>query len=105
MDFVGTWHIFEMEMWKEDYFNMEIQAFIKIDQNYNGNFQFGLVSGDLHGRVVGKNERLEFSFEGVDECDPCSGSGWIELKEKSSVIRGEFRFDNGDSSGFLAKKA
>lgn len=28
MDFVGTWHIYEMEMWDEDYFNMEVQAYI-----------------------------------------------------------------------------
>jgi hypothetical protein len=26
MKFVGTWHIYEMEMWDEDYFNMEVQA-------------------------------------------------------------------------------
>jgi hypothetical protein len=25
MDFTGTWHIYEMEAWDEDYFNMEVQ--------------------------------------------------------------------------------
>ena len=28
MDFTGTWHIYEMEMWDEYYFNMEVQAYI-----------------------------------------------------------------------------
>lgn len=29
MDFTGTWHIYEMEAWDEDYFNMEVQAYIR----------------------------------------------------------------------------
>ncbi len=32
--FVGTWHIYEMDMWDEDYFNMETQAYIEIQQDY-----------------------------------------------------------------------
>ena len=31
--FQGRWHIYEMEMWDEDYFNMEVQAFIEIKEN------------------------------------------------------------------------
>ena len=29
MQFTGTWHIYEMEMWDEDYFNMELQAYLR----------------------------------------------------------------------------
>ena len=29
MDFTGTWHIYEMEAWDEDYFNMDVQAYIR----------------------------------------------------------------------------
>ncbi len=29
-EFIGLWHIFEMQAWDEDYFNMEVQAFIEI---------------------------------------------------------------------------
>jgi hypothetical protein len=109
MDFVGTWHIYEMAMWDEDYFNMEMQAYIKIDSNNCGDFQFGLVSGGLHGRVVddvdveGK-KRFEFSWEGNDECDSASGRGWIRLKDNDS-IEGEFSLYQGDDSTFLAKRA
>ncbi len=52
MIYTGTWHILEMEMWDEDYFNMEVQAFIHIGPNRMGNFQFGLVPGALDGEVL-----------------------------------------------------
>jgi uncharacterized protein YndB with AHSA1/START domain len=106
MDFTGTWHIYEMEAWDEDYFNMEVQAYITIEPNNRGYFQFGLVSGDIDGRIVdyAEGKRLEFTWEGNDECDPASGSGWIKLKEKDT-LEGEFRFHMGDSSTFLARRA
>lgn len=85
--FKGTWHIYEMETWDEDYFNMEVQAYIKIDPNGLGEFQFGLVSGQIDGEIVkdGTNERFEFSWEGQDECDEASGSGWLKLKDKDNI--------------------
>jgi len=27
-DFIGTWYIHEMDLWEEDYFNMEVQAYV-----------------------------------------------------------------------------
>lgn len=83
---------------------MEVQAYISINENGGGDFQFGLVSCGLNGKIVeyAGQERFEFTFSGSDECDPTSGSGWIALKDK---IEGEFRFYLGDSSTFLARKA
>ncbi len=105
-EFTGTWHIFEMEQWDEDYFNMEVQAFIAIESDNSGCFQFGLVNGEIDGRVVGypDSKRFEFTWEGNDECDPASGSGWLRMKEKD-LLEGEFRFHEGDSSIFLARRA
>ncbi len=106
MDFVGTWHIYKMEMWDEDYFNMEVQAYIKINKNNTGEFQFGLVQGDIDGKIVkqGNQKRLEFTFEGIDENDPVNGRGWI-IKKPKDEIEGEFIFHLGDSSLFNAKKS
>ena len=71
MKFVGTWHIYEMDMWDEDYFNMEVPAYIEINNRLLGNFQFGLVSGYLDGEIAkcGNEERFEFTWEGQDEND------------------------------------
>lgn len=100
--FVGTWHIYEMETWAEDYFNMEVQAYIEIDKKDMGKFQFGLVSGYLDGEVVDK--RFEFTWEGNDECDPANGSGWIRLKD-ADTLEGRIKIHHGDSSMFWAKRA
>lgn len=103
MNIVGTWYIYEMELWGSDYFNMETQAFIKFDSEYRGEFQFGLVVGSFNGRVTeyGDVDRLEFLWEGADENDYASGGGWIE-KEKD-YIKCEISFRDGDCSTFVAK--
>lgn len=95
-----------METWDEDYFNMEVQAYIRIEQDNLGCFQFGLVQGDIDGRVVNYSDgkRFEFTWEGHDECEHACGSGWVRLKEKN-VLEGEFRFHLSDSSTFLARKS
>lgn len=105
MNFIGTWHIYRMEMWDEDYFNMEVQAYITVNENGFGRFQFGLVSCSLNGKNVDREGqcRFEFSFEGNDECDPASGFGWF-IQENKNKIKGQFRFHQDDSSTFLARK-
>ena len=105
-DFTGTWHIYEMEAWDEDYFNMEVQAYIRIDPNNLGVFQFGLVSGGINGKLVdyADGERFEFTWAGNDECDPAGGSGWIRILEEN-FLEGEFRIHLGDDSTFLARRA
>lgn len=103
--FKGKWHIFEMEGWDEDYFNMEIQAYIEIKSDNLGIFQFGLVSGEIDGKVVNypDGKRFEFTWEGNDECDPASGGGWIRLKDEDQ-LEGEFRIHMSDDSKFLARR-
>jgi hypothetical protein len=34
---IGEWHILEMGMWDSNYFNMEVQAYIKINLNQKEN--------------------------------------------------------------------
>ena len=104
--FVGLWHITEMEMWEADYFNMERQAYIKINSNGLGDFQFGLVTGQIDGEVenLGNNERFSFTWDGNDELDPVSGSGWISLHGTDKFI-GKIKIHLGDSSEFKGVKA
>ena len=49
--FAGKWRIAEMEVWDQDYVDMEVPGFIHIDSEGTGHFQFELVSGDIDGRV------------------------------------------------------
>ncbi|HVN54367.1 MAG TPA: hypothetical protein VMT46_08560 [Anaerolineaceae bacterium] len=106
MKYGGTWQIVEMEMWDETYFNMEVQAFIRVEPNGMGEFQFGLVSGALDGEVVetGKEERFEFTWDGQDENDPAFGSGWLQLSGKDK-LQGSIKFHLGDRSAFQAVRA
>ena len=102
MKFTGTWHITEMDEWGEDYCNMEVQAYIKLDREGNGEFQFGLVRGYVSdGWLDEDGEGYEFRWKGSDEMDEASGSCLLNLTDKDH-IEGEFTFDNGDSSGFQA---
>jgi len=106
MKYVGVWHIIEMDMWDEDYCNIEVQAFIQVGLNGIGNFQFGLVSGGIDGEVVktGNTERFEFTWEGQDECDPALGSGWLRFSGKDK-LKGRIKLHLGDSSEFFAVRA
>ncbi len=103
-EYVGLWHIYEMEDLDEDYLNMEVQAYIRIGKNSLGEFQFGLVSGQIDGRIVKhqEGERFEFTWTGNDECDDASGSGWLKIKDED-IMEGEFRIHLGDSSKFRAQ--
>jgi hypothetical protein len=106
MKFEGTWHITNMENWDEEYFNMDVQAYIEIDKRGSGDFQFGLVIGQLDGEIVKdqSGEKLEFTWDGNDENDEASGSGWLKLKDKNT-LEGKIKFHQGDSSLFTAKRA
>jgi hypothetical protein len=105
MKFAGTWHFYEMELWDEDYFNMDVQAYIKINSQGYGRFQFGLVSGEISGEVVqyGAGERFDFTWGGNDECDPASGRGWLELKDRDG-LKGKVKFQRGDNSKLRARR-
>jgi hypothetical protein len=106
MKYEGTWHITEMEMWDDDYLNMEVQAYIRIRRDGSGAFQFGLVSGQIDGEVVetANGERFEFTWEGNDENDEASGSGWLAMESKNT-LEGAIKFHRGDSSTLSAERA
>ena len=103
--FAGRWRIYEMECWAKDYFDMEVEAFLRIDSGRSGEFQFGLVSGGIDGRITAQpdGERFEFTWEGSDECNPACGSGWMRKKGEKEV-EGEIKIHQGDTSAFKARK-
>jgi len=73
-DFHGKWRIHEMEDLDEEYLSMQVKPYILIQSNNLGEFQFGLVTGQIDGKIIDYplGKRFEFTWEGSDECDPAS---------------------------------
>jgi hypothetical protein len=103
--FEGLWHIASMSGWDEDYFNEEVQAFIELEANGTGHFQFGYVQGHMDWRPGTRDGHpaVEWTWEGMDEMDPCTGRGWAVLE--GDQLHGMIFFHQGDESGFVAKRA
>jgi hypothetical protein len=50
MKYEGLWHITTMELWDEDYLNMEVQAFIRITRGGGSEFSPGWSRARLTAR-------------------------------------------------------
>ena len=63
MQYSGKWRSAEMELWENDYLDMEVEAYMEIEPTGTGEFQFGLVSGKIDGEVAKDrgDERFEFT--------------------------------------------
>jgi len=81
------------------------KAGVKVFYEGFGDFQFGLVAGDFDGNTVKDNsaEKLEFTWEGSDECDSAYGSGWLKLKD-NPTLEGNIKIHQGDSSTFSDRR-
>ena len=103
--FAGRWRIIEMDAWDSDYMDMEVEAYLKIEGNGAGEFQFGLVHGCIDGHFTTRDGKsaVEFSWEGNDEMDPASGRGWVMLEDENT-LKGMMFFHQGDKSVFVAKR-
>ncbi|SCC93465.1 conserved hypothetical protein [Thiomonas sp. X19] len=102
---LGTWRITGMEVWDADYFDMEAPAHITLRDDLTGALQFGLVQGDIDARVSVADgvARVEFSWSGVDENDPVSGRGWLDVT--GDQAQGRIFIHLGDDSAFTAVRA
>ena len=56
-----------------------------------GEYEIGLSSGAIDGdlREFGGEPVVVFGYDGVDEMDPSSGGGWLQLLD-SGTLEGEF---------------
>jgi hypothetical protein len=103
--FLGTWQITEMEVWDQDFVDLEVPGHFTFEKDEMGYFQFGLVQGELDCRVESgdREPRIEFSWEGQDETDPACGRGWAEIEKDE--LRGRIFIHMGEDSEFRARKA
>ena len=93
-----------MELWDKKFIDMETEGYFLFENDEIGQFQFGLVRGQLSYQIeqVGGIERLEFSWEGQDENDEAMGRGWAVVKNNN--LEGRFYFHLRDDSAFNARK-
>ena len=105
MSFVGTWYIMEMEVWDQEYVNMEVPGHFTFKKGGIGNFHFGLVRGEMDCRIERDNgrERIEFSWEGQEELDPANGRGWAVIE--NGDLHGRIFIHQGDDSTFQARRS
>lgn len=105
----GRWRITELPDLDQEYLQefpkRELQLEVR-GRTASGNFEFGLVSGQLDGRIEAGplgNSRIVCSFDGADEMTPVTG---ILVAEPVGphTMRGEFRFHQGDTYSFSATR-
>jgi hypothetical protein len=103
--FWGRWRIISMTAWDKDYFDKEVQAYIRFDANNTGVFHFGYVRAIMNCRETTRDglPEVEWTREGTDEMDPVQSRGWAMLK--GDELRGTIFFHQGDESGFVASKS
>lgn len=91
-------------MWDRDFIDLVEPGHITIKSDGLGLLVFGAIQTEIDCRLemIGGRERLDFTFNGIEEGDPINGRGWAELK--GSQLIGRIYFHLGDDSGFVAQK-
>ena len=96
-DFAGVWVITGMAEMGDEYWRDEPEEPIirlqvsRYGQGLHGEYVIGLSSGSIDGdlREFGGETVVVFGYDGVDEMDPTSGGGWLQLLE-NGTLEGEF---------------
>ncbi len=99
---VGRGRIVEMELWDQEFIDLESPGHITLNGSGRGEMHFGAVDLTLNWRLNTNGSRVEFAFQGFDEGDQMTGRGWAELD--SGKLTGRIVIHLGDESGFVAQK-
>ncbi len=107
-DFVGTWVITDIAdmghaYWADEPGEPTLR--LEVPRGEAGlweEFEIGLSSGSIEGelREFGGEPVIVFGYDGMDEMDPSSGGGWLQLLD-SGTLEGEFM---GPLGRFSAKR-
>ncbi len=102
---LGKWKIIEMPDFDDEFMHAEENAYLKISDT-GSEFKFGYVNGYFHLKQESKLKKggvIKFYWEGSDEIDEVSGTGWIKIISDKK-IEGEIHFFDSDTYKFIAKK-
>jgi hypothetical protein len=99
--FVGPWRIVWMSDWDQDCVDMVVPGHINFDARQSGNFQFGMVQGQMDCKLDERQgPRVEFTWQGFDEGDELSGRGHAEIM--NGELHGHLYIHFGEDSAFRA---
>src|SRR4029079_16484225 len=98
--FIGRWRIVEMELWDQEFIDLESPGHITFNLGGRGELHFGAVDVTLDWLLNTKGNRVDFTFEGFDEDDKVTGRGWAELN--GGQLTGKLAFHQGNESDFVA---
>jgi hypothetical protein len=101
--FLGRWKIVAMELWEQDFVDLEEPGHITFNKGGSGGFHFGCVDASLDWQYETSIDRVDFTFDGCDEGDQVNGRGWAKNEGKQMV--GQIVFHMGDESGFKASRS
>ena len=104
--FIGKWRIISMGNWDQDYVNIEEPGYIGFDKKDSGKLHFGLITAEIDYRIVddSNEDKIEFTFAGVDEFDNICGRGTVYYQTNLSQLIGKLFIHFGDESTFAAKR-
>lgn len=93
-----------MEMWEPEDLELLVPAHITLEREGLGYLEFIAISADVDYRTVERDgkDAIEFSWEGEEESDRCSGRGWAILERIE--LRGMLYIHRGDESEFVARR-
>ncbi len=104
MNVTGTWRIVSSPDFDDDYLRVEVEPYVELAQNGNrisGSYHIGLQQGEIDGRPEGE-ERVGFSFEGMDEMDEVHGRG--ELRIEGAQLHFVLDYHQGDTFTFICER-
>jgi hypothetical protein len=96
-----------MEPWAQDAVDLVGPGSVELKLSGEGEITFIAVHGWLDCEPAEHDGRpgVDFSWEGVDEGDSCSGRGWAKLDQTGDKLEGRLYFHMGDASWFTAERA
>jgi hypothetical protein len=95
MSLRGRWRVIETP----GYDMAGAGSYILFDET-GGAFALDCLTGSIHGSCEG--DAVEFEWNGNDEMDEASGSGWAKL-QPDGALKGEISLRNGDDIPFIAR--
>ncbi|MBI3971222.1 MAG: hypothetical protein HY332_08025 [Chloroflexi bacterium] len=100
MSFTGAWRVVSSPDFDDDYLSSEGPLYVRLRQDGNrveGEYQIGIMAGDIDGRLESEN-RVTFSFEGMDELDEVNGAGTATLEGDRLIFK--LMYHQGDDYTF-----